>query len=67
MGSVSRIFSPPRKPKSSPIPDQPIRQIKMKAEDEKRKKMAFKLAQIATGAKGILSDAETSRKKLLGN
>ncbi len=69
MGSVTRIFSPPKKPKlPRSIIDQPMRQAKAKAaEDEKRKKIAFKLAQIATGAGGILSEANTSRKKLLGN
>ncbi len=40
---------------------------KKKADDELKKTAALKLAQIATGAGGILKEAETARKKLLGN
>ncbi len=40
---------------------------KKKADEELKKSAALKLAQIATGAGGILKEAETARKKLLGN
>ncbi len=40
---------------------------KKKADSELKKSAALKLAQIATGAGGILKEAETARKKLLGN
>ncbi len=40
---------------------------KQKAEDDKKKSAALKLAQIATGAGGILKEAQTAKKKLLGN
>ncbi len=39
----------------------------IKAEDEKKKKAALKLAQLTTGAGGVLSDAPTGRRTLLGN
>ncbi len=41
--------------------------IKKAKEDEQKQGIAFRLAQFATSAGGILSDAKTSRKKLLGN
>ncbi len=69
MGGVASIFSPPKRPKS-PTAAQNLgeaRKIAVAKEDEKKKSIAMKLAQIATGAKGILSEANTSRKKLLGN
>ncbi len=75
MGGIASIFTPskPKRPRiimqtapqSATVDEANAR--KAKAEDEKRKRIAFKLAQIATGAGGILSDAPTSRKKLLGN
>ncbi len=76
MGGIASIFSP-SKPKrqytppvvktASQVATDEAAARKAKKEDEKRKGIAFKLAQIATGAGGILSDAPTSRKKLFGN
>ncbi len=69
MGGVARIFSPPKKPRRQ-APVQSLgdtQKERAEKENEKKKNIAFKLAQIATGAKGILSEASTSRKKLLGN
>ncbi len=40
---------------------------KKKADEDLKKSAALKLAQIATGAGGILKEATTARKKLLGN
>ncbi len=38
-----------------------------KAEKDKKKKAALKLAQLATGSGGLLTDADTANKKLFGN
>ncbi len=76
MGGIASIFSP-SKPKryTPPVVQKTASEIatdeaaarRAKKEEEKRKGIAFKLAQIATGAGGILSDAPTNRKKLFGN
>ncbi len=70
MGSVMRIFSPPPKPPRQVASEQigsDMAARKAKKDEEEKKKVALKLAQFATGASGILSEAPTSRKKLLGN
>ncbi len=69
MGSVMSIFSPPKKPRrtASTVATDEAAARRAKKEDEKKKRIAFKLAQIATSAGGILSEAKTSRRKLLGN
>ena len=69
-GAISSIFG--GKPKRPRVPaisqaQKDLNARKKKAEDEKKKSAALKLAQIATGAGGILKEAETTRKKLLGN
>ncbi len=71
MGNTfSSIFG--GRPKSPRIPTISQAQLdlnarKKKAEEDLKKSAALKLAQIATGAGGILKEAETTRKKLLGN
>ncbi len=40
---------------------------KLQAEKDKKKTTAFKLAQLMSGAGGVLSEAKTSKRKLLGN
>ncbi len=73
MGGVASFFSPkPKKQKSrSQVASEQIgteiAARKAKKEEDEKKKIALKLAQLATGAGGILSEATTSRKKLLGN
>ncbi len=67
MGGLASIFSSKPKKTTSQIVTDEAAARRAKKEDEKRKGIAWKLAQIATGAKGILSEANTSRKKLLGN
>ncbi len=69
-GLISKIFG--GKPKRPRVPA--ISQVqkdldarKNKADDEIKKSAALKLAQIASGAGGILKEAATARKKLLGN
>ncbi len=69
MGGIASIFSPPKKPRrtASTIVTDEAAARRAKKEEEKKKRTAFKLAQIATSAGGILSEANTSRRKLLGN
>ncbi len=75
MGGVASIFSPSKPKRYTPPVVKSASEIatdeaaarRAKKEDEERKGIAFKLAQIATGAGGILSDAPTNRKKLFGN
>ncbi len=69
MGSVASMFGfgsqpKPRTAAMITLDDTAARRAK---EDEKKKKVALRLAQLATGAGGILSNASTSRKKLFGN
>ncbi len=68
MGSVASIFTPSVKPKprrADIVAD--ATSARRAKEKEEKKKIAFKLAQLATGAGGLFSSAQTSRKKLLGN
>ncbi len=69
MGSVASMFGFGSQPKQKPaavvtLDNTAARRAK---EDEKKKKVALRLAQLATGAGGVLSDADTSKKKLFGN
>ncbi len=69
MGGVAKMFgigSQP-KPKTSAMIISDETAARRAKEDEKKKKVALKLAQLATGAGGILSEASTSKRKLLGN
>ncbi len=70
-GIVSSIFGG-RKAKRPRVPtisqaQKDLNAKKKKADEELKKSAALKLAQIATGAGGILKEATTARKKLLGN
>ncbi len=70
-GLVSSIFGG-SKPKRASVPalsqaQKDLNARKKKADEELKKSAALKLAQIATGAGGILKEATTARKKLLGN
>ncbi len=71
MGGVASLFGggKPKRPRPPAISQaqKDLNARKKKAEDEKKKSAALKLAQIATGAGGILKEAETAKKKLLGN
>ncbi len=71
---MSNVFSAifggkPKKPRAPAISQaqKDLDARKKKANAEMKKSAALKLAQIATGAGGILKEAETARKKLLGN
>ncbi len=75
MGGVVSIFRP-RKSKAQKRVEaatarnnivEADRKKREEKEKEEKKSAALKLAQISTGAGGILSEAKTSRKKLLGN
>ncbi len=69
-GIVGSIFGGRKKRPRRPVISQVQKDLdarKKKADEEKQKSAALKLAQIATGAGGILTEATTSRKKLLGN
>ncbi len=69
MGGVAKMFgfgSQP-KPKTPAMISSDETAARRAKEDEKKKKVALKLAQLATGAGGILSEANTSKRKLFGN
>ncbi len=71
-GIVGSIFGGrPKRPRIS-VPaisqaQEDLNARKKKADEDLKKSAALKLAQIATGAGGILKEATTARKKLLGN
>ncbi len=70
MGGIASIFSSkPKRPRAPTISQAQLdlNARKKKAAEDLKKSAALKLAQIATGAGGILKEAETTRKKLLGN
>ncbi len=71
MGGVVSFFRPAKSPKQvrSEAVDagRKAREEKAKKAEEDKKMAALKLAQLATGAGGILSEAKTTRRKLLGN
>ncbi len=69
-GFFGSIFGGKPKRPRAPVISQAQKDLnarKKKAEDDLKKSAALKLAQIASGAGGILKEAETTRKKLLGN
>ncbi len=71
MGGISSFFSskPPRS-KAQVFQDTLGAEADaraIKAEKDKKKRAALKLAQLATGAGGLFSDAPTGKRKLFGN
>ncbi len=68
IGSLLGINKPkkPRMPAVSQA-QKNLNARKKEIEDKLKKSAALKLTQIATGAGGILKEATTARKKLLGN
>ncbi len=71
MGGIGSFFSSkPRKSKAQIFQETLTTEADaraLKAEKDKKKRAALKLAQLATGAGGIFSDAPTGKRKLFGN
>ncbi len=68
LGGLAGIFTKSAKQKMADTLSAESAERAKKAEEEKKKKRAaLKLAQLATGSGGILSDADTGRRKLFGN